>query len=141
MLAVLSDKSSTLREKNSPNKVKQTYQHKNISNEKRQQVQKRPNTLLPHIRSKRRNHRTRRRTSRRHSSTIFATQRLGSSSSGVGRSRRMLKLGNVLADEKPVVFLDGAAEKFEDNAEEEDADAGAGEHAGGCDAPLGGEEA
>lgn len=47
----------------------------------------------------------------------------------------------MLADEISVVFLDGAAEEFEGYAEEEDADAGACEHAGGCDAPLGGEEA
>lgn len=53
----------------------------------------------------------------------------------------MLVLGDVLLDKVAVEFLDGAAEELEGHAEEEDADAGSGEHARGGDVPLLGEEA
>lgn len=63
---------------------------------------------------------------------------LGGRGTGGGRG---LELGEVLPDEVAVELLDGAAEDFEDDGEEEDADAGAGEHGVRGDAPAVREEA
>ncbi|KAL3958604.1 hypothetical protein ACCO45_006766 [Purpureocillium lilacinum] len=52
-----------------------------------------------------------------------------------------LVLGDVLADEEAVELLDGAADELERHGEEEDADAGTGEHAARGDVPLAREEA
>lgn len=114
-----------------------TDQHENIGNEKGQQVQECPNTLLPNVGSKRRNHGTSRPSSYR--GAVLAANRIGGASDS--RAGRSLELGHVLADKESVILLDGAAEELENHAEEKDADAGAGKHAGGCDFPLRGEEA
>ena len=84
-----------------------------------------------------------------------ARSRLSSSGSGLGiglrRSATALVLVvrdsednavlSVLAHEKAIVLFDGAAEKLEKDAEEDDADAGAGEHALAGDVPGGGDKA
>lgn len=60
---------------------------------------------------------------------------------GGGGRGRFLELGGVLLDDEAVVLLGQAAEELEGHDEEDDADAGAGEHALGLDLPGLGDEA
>lgn len=60
---------------------------------------------------------------------------------GRGGGGGCLVSGDVLLDDVAVPFLDGAAEELEGHDEEDDADAGAGEHTLAGDAPGRGDEA
>ena len=127
----------------------QTHQqHDEIRHGKRAHVQKRPDCLLQHIRSELArgvsglspaNPTGRHQTARlpRPTGAALAVGRRGRGR-GAGSSGRFRL---VSAEEIAVVFLGSAAEGLQHHDEEDDADAGTAEHAGGGDVPGGGYEA
>lgn len=119
-------------------------QHEDIADEKGEHVQESPDGLLQNIWSERGNGTAAAAGDCRGGRLVGAVEG-GAAACGCGGDGDGdgdgLTLGDVLPDEVSVVFLDGAAEELEGQGEEEDADAGAGEHGGRGDAPLGGEEA
>lgn len=109
-------------------------QHDKVSHSELHHVQKRADRLLTDVGAEGRD------ANGAGGSAVGGLAAIRASSIVANRRRRTLELGDVLADDVAVEFLDGAAESFEGHDKEEDADAGSGEHALGSDVPRGGDE-
>lgn len=105
-----------------------TDQHQKVGADKLQEMQDGADSLLPGIGPEGRNG----------VAIVIANSVLAAQRAGLARPRVVC---NVLLDQIAIVLLDRPAQELEHHAEEEDTDAGAGEHALRPDAPPVGEEA